>query len=256
MTEATVTHGGQALQGQATEASPIRAYQDLVVGSHSIRALLYYEICAAWISPVPGALGLLLRKWLWPSLLGRSGRRIVWGRSIVIRHPAKMWIGDGVIIDDDCCLDAKGCATGEFEIGERTLVSRGCVLSAKDGSLTIGPRVNLGARCILYASTKLEIGADTMLAADCYIGGGRYNARGRLDIPISRQQLPRSGTVIGEDCWIGAGAVVVDGVRIGRGSVVGAGAVVTRSLPDYSIAAGIPARIIGSRQAEPVQAGS
>jgi galactoside O-acetyltransferase len=60
--------------------------------------------------------------------------------------------------------------------------------------------------------------------------------------------------VIEDDCWLGAGVTVMDGVRVGRGSVIGAGAVVTHDVPPYSIMAGVPARSIGSRSIEP-QAG-
>ena len=103
----------------------------------------------------------------------------------------------------------------------------------------------------MYASPRLEIGARTMIAALCYIGGGRYSTRGAVDLPLADRKEPRSGVVIGPDigpgCWIGAGAVIIDGVTLGRGSVVGAGAVVTRSFEAGSVVAGVPARVIGMR---------
>jgi hypothetical protein len=70
---------------------------------------------------------------------------------------------------------------------------------------------------VLYASTHLRIGADTMLAAQCYVGGGRYTVRGRTDVPISQQPEPRRGVVIEDDCWIGAGVVIVDACGSGGG---------------------------------------
>jgi len=249
MSEA-VTSRGQTLRSQVVDSSPLRTYQDLVIGSQSWGALLRYELVAAWGSILPGAAGLALRRWLWPRLFGHAGRGTVWGRNIVVWHPGKMWIGNGVVVDDGCYLDAKGCGLGEFRIDDSALISRGCIVSGKDGPISIGARVNIGAGCTLYSSTRLEIGPDTMLAADCYIGGGRYNARGRLDMPLSQQPLPRRGVLIEEDCWLGAGVVVVDGVHIGRGSVVGAGAVVTCDVTPYSIVAGVPARLVQMRTAE------
>ena len=100
----------------------------------------------------------------------------------------------------------------------------------------------------MYSSGGIRIGADTMLAANCYVGGGRYDPHGSCEIPMSQQELPARGVVIEEDCWLGAGAVVIDGVRVGKGSVVAAGAVVTRDVPAYSIVAGIPARPVGQRR--------
>ncbi len=237
--------------------SPLRAYQDLVVGSRSWLRLVHYEI-AAWAAYCPGALGVLLRKLLVPGLLSVSGRGTVWGHGVVLRHPGKMRIGKGVVVDDLAYFDAKGCVEGEFEIGDDVFVSRGCIVSGKDGPLRLGPRVNLGEGCTLYASTGLEIGADTLLAAKCYVGGGRYDPHGGRDRPLAQQPLPRKGVRIGADCWLGAGVTVVDGVTVGRGAVIGAGAVVTDDIPPFCIAAGIPARRIGTRGEgnQPEQAGS
>ena len=225
----------------------IGAYMDLVVGTRSWPRLLQHELIGAWLSGTPGALGLALRRWLWRSLFRSVGNRVVWGRHIALRHPGKMDIGDAVVVDDHCQLDAQGCAEGEFSIGAGALISRGCIVSGKDGALTIGPRVNIGAGCVLYASTELRIGADTMLAAMCYVGGGRYATRGRTDIPIASQPVPRMGVVIEDGCWLGAGAIVIDGVHIGRGSVIAAGAVITADVAPYSVVAGVPGRLVATR---------
>jgi acetyltransferase-like isoleucine patch superfamily enzyme len=226
---------------------PVQAYQDLVVGSRSLLRLIRYELGVAWASRIPGALGIGIRKALLPGLLDEAGRGTIWGHGVVLRHPGRMRIGARVVVDDDCYFDAKGCSEGGFVIGDDAFVSRGCIVSGKDGNLRLGPRVNIGARCTLYASTFLEIGADSMLAAHCYVGGGRYDPNAARDRTIAEQPLPRRGVRIGDDCWLGAGVVVVDGVTIGRGAVIGAGAVVTHDVPEYTIAAGVPARPLGVR---------
>ena len=235
----------RARDGRA--ASALATYRALV-GAGSWLGLLRHEIVVSWGAVLPGAVGLAFRRLTWRgSLFGRCGRGTVWGRQVTLWHPGKMWIGDGVAIDEGCQLDARGCEPGGFRLGEDVLISRGCVVSGKDGRLSLGARVNVGVGCVMYASTRLEIGADTMLAAQCYIGGGRYTVYGRTDVPIAEQPAPRRGVVIEEDCWLGAGVVVVDGVRIGRGSVVGAGAVVTQDVAPYSVVAGVPARPVGTR---------
>jgi acetyltransferase-like isoleucine patch superfamily enzyme len=228
--------------------SALAAYQDLVLGERSWLGLLRHEFVVSWGGVLPGAVGLAFRRLTWRgSLFGRSGQGTVWGRNVTLWHSRKMWIGDRVAVDEGCQLDARGCGPGEFRIGDGALISRGCIISGKDGPLTIGARANIGAGCVMYASTRLEIGADTMLAAQCYVGGGRYKVLGRTDVPIADQPEPRLGVVIEDDCWLGAGVVVVDGVRIGRGSVVGAGAVVTHDVEPYSVVTGIPARRMASR---------
>ena len=229
-------------------SSAFAAYQDLVVGRRSWLGLLHHELVVSWGAALPGATGLAFRQLTWRGrMFAACGRGVVWGRGVTLWHARKMRIGQRVAVDEGCQLDARGCAPGEFEIGDGTLISRGCIISGKDGPLRIGPRVNIGAGCVMYASTRLEIGADTMLAAQCYVGGGRYRVLGRTDIPIAEQPEPRLGVAIGDDCWLGAGAIVVDGVRIGRGSVVGAGAVVTKDVEPYSVVVGVPARKVAVR---------
>jgi acetyltransferase-like isoleucine patch superfamily enzyme len=240
----------RAAQGNA--GSALRVYRDLVVGpEQGLGALLRHELVVAWGASTPGALGFALRRWLWRgSLFERCGSKVVWARNITLWHAAKMRIGDRVAVDEGSQLDARGCSPGEFLLGDGVLIGRGCVISGKDGPLAIGPRSNIGAGCIMYASTRLVIGSDVLLAAQCYVGGGRYTTRGRTDIPIADQPVPRQGVVIDDDCWLGAGVKVVDGVHIGRGSIVAAGAVVTTDVEPYSIVGGVPARRLGSRLAE------
>jgi acetyltransferase-like isoleucine patch superfamily enzyme len=239
---------GLARAQSGRRGSALVAYQELVLGERSWLGLLRHELVVAWGAVLPGAAGLAFRQLTWRgSLFGRAGGGMVWGRNVTLWHSRKMWIGDRVAVDEGCQLDARGCAPGEFRIGDGALISRGCVISGKDGPLSIGARTNIGAGCVMYASTRLEIGADTMLAAQCYIGGGRYRVLGRTDVPIAEQPEPRLGVVIEDDCWLGAGAIVVDGVRIGRGSVVGAGAVVTRDVEPYSVVVGVPARKVATR---------
>ncbi|MBD2113713.1 acyltransferase [Nodosilinea sp. FACHB-141] len=86
-----------------------------------------------------------------------------------------------------------------------------------------------------------------MIASHCCIYA---NNRGFDDLtrPIHSQPLTTVGITIEDDCWLGTGVKVLDGVTIGTGSVIGAGAVVSRDIPPYSVAVGIPARVIKSRK--------
>jgi len=70
---------------------------------------------------------------------------------------------------------------------------------------------------------------------------------GRTDVPIDAQGVTRQGIVIEDDCWLGGGATILAGVRVGRGAVVAAGAIVTRDVPPYAIVAGVPARVVRMR---------
>jgi galactoside O-acetyltransferase len=78
-THAAVTGSGSALQ----------KYQEVIVGSRSLRALLFFEFCA-WLGPVPGAVGMLLRKVFWPRLFASCGRGCMFGAGIILRHPRRI----------------------------------------------------------------------------------------------------------------------------------------------------------------------
>jgi acetyltransferase-like isoleucine patch superfamily enzyme len=235
------------------EGSALQKYQDFVVGTRSLGALVYYELVMGWGALLPGALGLGFRQVLWPRLFSRCGGGVVWGRSNVVRHPGKMWIGDGVMVDDECFFDAKGCAEGEFRLDDGVIVSRACMITGKGGGVHLGPRVNVGTGCMILSDAGITIGADTMLAGNCYVGGGAYDADAPIDVPMSERPLVARPIDIGEDCWLGAGVVVIEGVTIGRGSVIGAGSVVTRDVPPYSIAVGAPARVLRKRRHAPAR---
>jgi acetyltransferase-like isoleucine patch superfamily enzyme len=251
---------GEARPGHAqgptksAPASPLQGYLDLQVGERSVTALLKFELVASLGSMLGGAAGLVFRRLLWPRLFAGSGRKVVWGRNVVVRHPGRMSIGESVQVDDDCFFDAKGCAPGEFRIGDRVLISRGCIVSGKGGSLHIGPRVNVGAHSQIWSIGGLSIGADTLIAGQCYIGGGGYDPDGPTDVPLSEQRVIPDAMQIGADCWLGARVVVLPGVTLGQGCVIGAGSVVTRDIPPYSIAAGVPARVIRRRRGAPPEA--
>ncbi|MFL5350713.1 MAG: acyltransferase [Hyalangium sp.] len=113
------------------------------------------------------------------------------------------------------------------------------------GRIQLGAHVFLGAQCIVESTCSVSIGADTMLGPNCYINDTNHGMS--LGTPM-RLQLGTAGpVVIGEDCWLGAGVIVLKGVTIGRGTVVAAGSVVTRSLPENVVAAGVPARVLRAR---------
>jgi acetyltransferase-like isoleucine patch superfamily enzyme len=228
--------------------SNLAKYQDLVVGSRSIWRLIRYEIVITLTSWVPGALGLLLRGWAYPWLLGRVGRGVVFGQGIVLRHPAKIELGDGVVVDDLVVLDAKGTTNQGIRIGEGVFLGRGTILSCKDGDIVLGDHTNVGFHCEVFSGSSVTVGRHGLFAAYTYLVGGGHDLAG-TETPVVEQARTSLGIALGDDVWLGAGAKVMDGVRIGSHVAVGAGAVVTRDLPDGVVAVGIPARVVRERGA-------
>lgn len=129
----------------------------------------------------------------------------------------------------------------------------------------------VGARCAIYSEVKItgkvSLGAHSAISNSCYLAGstagisvGDFTMIGpntvvvafnhgfeRTDVPMRLQRNVSESVMIEDDVWIGANCTICAGVRIGKGSIIGAGAVVTKDIPAYSIAAGIPARVVGNR---------
>jgi len=114
------------------------------------------------------------------------------------------------------------------------------------GTITFGPRSYCGLFCIFGVNDRIDIGADVLIGDSVTIRDtGHIFAD--VDAPIISQGIDVRPVVIEDDVWIGHGATVLKGVRIGRGAVVAAGAVVTRNVEPYTVVGGVPARLIGRR---------
>lgn len=240
-TQNQVTGGGSALT----------RYRRVMVGRDTWGALLYYE-WALGLSILPGALGLGLRQACWRRLFRRCGKGTQFGARIQLMHPNRIALGARVVVADACVLDARSPDHAEaLSLGDDTILSHGVMLSAKGGAIAIGARAGIGAYTVMHATegNPLTIGDDVAIGPQVYITGGGNYRMDRLDIPISKQPLEATGGCrIESGVWLGARASVLGGLTIGRDSVIGAGAVVTRSIPERSIAVGVPARVVGRRE--------
>ena len=177
-----------------TNQSSFQKYREMMTGDQSFVYFLKFELITFFLCWLPGALGLFLRKIFYPLLFKSVGRGVVFGRNVILRHPHKVKIGDNVIIDENCLIDAKGCVGNGIDIGNDVIVSRNSSVIGKYGSIVIGDRANIGTNCLFGSMGHLEIGKDTLFAANCYIGGGMYHMD-RTDIPVVEQGsiYPRSG---------------------------------------------------------------
>jgi acetyltransferase-like isoleucine patch superfamily enzyme len=160
----------------------------------------------------------------------------------------------GVIIQNNCkisfsCYFSLGFLNGNkgtIIIRDHCELSKGVVLKAYGGSIKIGTNTFIGEYVCLYGHGGIEIGENTLIAMQTCIVSSNHT------IPDKKTLIRSKGDIllpvkIGNDVWIGAGVKILGGVNIGDGCVVGAGAVVTKDLPAYTIATGVPAKVVGSR---------
>ena len=180
------------------------------------------ELWIAAFAWIPTPLGLLLRLAAWRWIFARCGS-------------ARFGTG----------LSLSGCA--HMRVGNGVRLGRGCILSATEGELVLHDHVALSPHVHVGAdSGRIDIGAHTAVGPGTVIRAANH-CISRQDVPIMHQGHVPGQTVIEEDVWIGANCVITPDVRIGRGAVVGAGAVVTRNVAPFSIVGGVPARLIGMR---------
>ena len=139
-----------------------------------------------------------------------------------------------------------------IELGKGVSVGRRAIITAwpmpgKDPVLKVGDRTCIGGGCHLTAINRIEIGADVAIGEGVTITDNSHGRveRSELDVHPFRRPLVSKGPVLSGDCvWIGDKATILPGVTIGKGSVIGANAVVTKDVPDYCVAAGNPAVVL------------
>ena len=176
--------------------------------------------------------GRLLWRYLWRRLLTHAGRRwrsdglLFLGRGLELEVGQKgrldfgrfVWIGDGTKIR---------CHEGRVEIGAKTVMGQECTISAYQ-------RVRIGEQCVI-ADRSMFIDFDHGVV--------------EVDRPIRQQGIYKRDVEVGSNVWIGYGACILRGVRVGDNSIVGTNSVVTKDVPANAVVAGIPARVIRMREA-------
>ena len=233
------------ISGGLSEGGGLRAYQNLVLGSRSWWFLLKYEFIMLLAQNRAGALGLWLRKKLFPMLLGACGPGCLFGRGVSFRHPGKIRLGAGVVVDDNAMIDAKGQNNQGISLADGVYIGRNCIVYTKDGDIELAEKVNVSANCELFSGNKLFIGRGTVIAAYTYLlSGGEYDYNSLTPLAEQAGNLTRGQTTVGSNVWIAAQVVVADGSDIGDNAVIGAGAVVRGQIPANSLAAGLPAKVV------------
>lgn len=174
-----------------------------------------------------------------------TGKNISISPRAIFKGGSRIRFGNNVLIERDVMLIAD-TPNSFIEIGSDTWLFYHCMLNTSGGWIKIGNNCTVNSFAILYGHGGLDIGNGVRISAHVVIVPMNHIYK-NPEIPIWMQGETRKGIKIEDDVWIGAGAKVLDGVKIGKGSVIGAGAVVTKDIPPYSVAVGIPARVIKKR---------
>lgn len=230
------------------DRSAFARYADLAFHSFSWRKLIRYELLMLFVGPMPGALGFVLRKWLFPALFRNAGKGVIFGPSLTLRHADRIDLGNRVVLDRDCLLDARGAGESGIAIGDRVIVSSGAAIQSKVGHIEIGADCNIGSHVDLVAQGPIIVGENVSIAGNAMIAGGRHVVE--LDGVAETDPLRfTSGPIrLERNARIGMGAIVQDGVTIGENAIVAPGSVVFENVPPNTVVWGNPARPVRDRR--------
>lgn len=196
------------------------------------------------------ALGPKLRKLIYPTILAQMGKSVYIQNDVELLGACNIKLGSGVHLFKGVRIDGLGHKNNQIILEEGVAVERNVDIGALDNTqVYIDKGTFIGVGVCIAGPGNIKIGKRCLIAAHTGIFGNNHIYTDPLKC-IADQGVIRKGITIEDDCWLGHNVTVTDGVTIGKGSVIGAGAVVTKDIPAYSIAVGIPARVIKTRLPE------
>jgi acetyltransferase-like isoleucine patch superfamily enzyme len=194
-----------------------------------------------------------LRGAMWKPWLAESHLVLV-GRGVSIRNPGHIHARGALVVED--YAEIQGLSTDGIHFGHRVTIGRFASIRPSGyygreigAGFEIGDWSNVGPYCFVGCAGPVRIGRRVMMGQGVYLLPERHRIDAD-DRSMQDQGVERRGIVIEDDCWLGAGSFILDGVTIRSGSVVGAGAVVTKSFPPNSVIGGVPARLLRQRAGE------
>jgi acetyltransferase-like isoleucine patch superfamily enzyme len=192
------------------------------------------------------ALGNQLRNLVYRSIFARLDSQVYIQNGVEFLGSNSIEISKNVFIFKGVRLDSRG-ENNRIYLGNKVAIERNVDIGCLDHtSIYIDDETFIGPNVCIAGPGDIKIGKYCLIASHSGIYANNHNFTDPL-APIRDQGITRKGIVIEDDCWLGHGVTVLDGVTIGKGSVIGAGAVVTKDIPPFSVAVGIPAKVIKSR---------
>jgi acetyltransferase-like isoleucine patch superfamily enzyme len=205
----------------------------------------FEQIIMAFFGWIPTVAGIAIRGFVYKLILKMDGKAAI-ERNVRLRFAGNIRLGHGCFLDENVYIHA---TPHGVEIGQDTIVMHGAILhvynfrNLPDAGIRIGRDCLIGEYTVIRGQGGVTIGDRVYTSPMTQIIAVNH-VFNDPDRPFIEQGITAQGIVIEDDVWLGSAAVITDGVRVGKGSVVAAGAVVTRDVPPHAVVAGVPAKII------------
>ena len=245
--EATKVYGSDTGEGIPKKGfvNKIFLYIEHVCGKKSIWAFVFQGAVFLLFKEFPSIVGSYVRPKVYSALFAKIGPGCLLERGIRFEIPGKIFLGKNVFVGEGCWIGI-GTSKGSLTVGDNCFVAHRCTLAAQGGNIEIGNHVHMSRNSYVNGIGGVRIGDDSMFGPNVVLISGSHIYIDR-EIPIRLQGSENKEIVIEKNVWIAANVSIMPGVRIGEGSVIGSGAVVTKDIPPYSVAVGVPARVIKKR---------
>lgn len=205
-------------------------------------------VAMMWTVAISAVRGLWRRPWL-----KRAHGLVFLGKHVTIRNPRQLEVGRSFVAED--YTEIQALSQQGVRIGNNVTMARFAMIRPSGyygGELGVGFQIgdnsNIGAFAYVGAAGGIRIGKNVMMGPRVSLLAEQHNIESP-DVPMKQQGTTRKGIVIEDNVWLGANCCVLDGVTIGEGAVVAAGAIVTKDVPARAIVGGVPARVIRMRGA-------
>jgi len=238
-------------QGQRTIASGGQRanfwnYVQRATGERSLGRFVWQGAILTLMYRLPTIGATVLRGIVYRAVLGGIGSSCLIEEDVRFHVPKRISLGSRVFIGQYSYLDGQ---TSFLRLGNDVHLARFCTLRAGERGITVHDGAGINTRSFVDGNGGVEIGPNCLLSPGVQVLSGNH-VIDDPDVPIRFQGTAYGKVTIGKDCWLGTNVIILPGVTVGRGAVVGAGAVVTKSIPEFSIALGVPAKVVGHRGAQ------
>jgi len=207
----------------------------------------WYSLITSALDWIPLSIGMKLRSLGYKTVFSYIDSTVQIEKNIFLTRPYRIGIKRNSFIKSGVNLEV--CSDeNSIYIGEKVILDLGVSIKAHPGkgNIIIGDFTSIGPYACL-SGREISVGKNCMIASHCGIYANNH-IFADTEVPMKHQGRSYKGITIEDDCWLGTGVKILDGVTVGKGSVIGAGSVILKDIPEYSVVVGVPGKIIKSRR--------